>query len=95
MDEKELKTTIDYVPAGKKKAKQYDAIVVEAFKDKHITVEVADVSSFPIKLTWDKSLYSAVSFGNCDFTAVKEVTNVTTGQRTVARRSRSGRPRKQ
>ena len=57
-----------------------------------------------IKLTWDKSLYSAVSFGNSitceytiirDFTAVKEVTNVTTGQRTVARRSRSGRPRKQ
>ena len=104
MEESELKTTIDYVPAGKKKAKQYDAIVVEAFKDKHITVEVADVSSFPIKLMWDKSLYSAVSFGNkitCeytiirDFTAVKEVTSGTAGVKTVARRSRSGRPRKQ
>ena len=103
MEESELKTTIDYVPAGKKKAKQYDALVVEAFKDKHITVEVADVSSFPIKLIWDKSLYSAVSFDNkisCDYTIIRDFTatkrevrgNTTQRKSEVVSRRTSGRP---
>ena len=101
MDEN-LKTTIDYIPVGKKKAKQYDATVVEAVKGKHIMLEVADVSSFPIKLIWDKTLYSAITFGNkitCeytivrDFTATKVVTNrAGTRKSDVARRSKSGRP---
>jgi len=103
MEESELKTTIDYVPAGKKKAKQYDALVVEAFKDKHITVEVADVSSFPIKLIWDKSLYSAITFGNkitCEYTIIRDFTatkrevrgNTTQMKSEVVSRRTSGRP---
>ena len=103
MEESELKTTIDYVPAGKKKAKQYDAVVVEAIKGQSITVEVADVSSFPIKLIWDKTLYSAVSFDNkisCDYTIIRDFTatkrevrgNTTQRKAEVVSRRTSGRP---
>ena len=103
MDDSKLKTTIDYVPAGKKKAKQYDAVVVEAVKDQYITVEVAEVSSFPIKLTWDKKLYSAVSFENkisCDYTIIRDFTatkrevrgNTTQRKAEVVSRRTSGRP---
>jgi hypothetical protein len=103
MEESDLKTTIDYVPAGKKKPKQYDAVVVEAIKNKYITVEVAEVSSFPMKLTWDKSLYSAVSFGNkitCEYTIIRDFTatkrevrgNTTQRKSEVVSRRTSGRP---
>ena len=103
MDDSKLKTTIDYVPAGKKKAKQYDAVVMEAVKGQYITVEVADVSSFPIKLIWDKTLYSAVSFDNkisCDYTIIRDFTatkrevrdNTATMKSEVVSRRTSGRP---
>ena len=99
-----LKTTIQFIPSGKKKAKEYDAVVVEGVKGKHIVVEVADVATTPIKLLWDKSLYKADMFGNkisCeytiegrDFTANKIPSSggVSKTKSTVVSRSRSGRP---
>jgi len=101
-----LKTTIEYIPSGKKKAKQYDAVVVEAVKGKHIVLEVADVTTTPIKLLWDKSLYKADLFGNkisCDYTIVgRDFTankipsggGVSKNKSTVVSRSKSGRPSK-
>jgi len=103
MDESKLKTTINYLQKGKKKSKQYDATVIEAFKEKYITVEVESVSDFPLKLKWDSFVYTATFFGNeisCqykvekDFTA-KKITAESGQPSVIVKRKVSGRPESQ
>jgi len=96
-----LKTTVS-VKSGRKKLYDNEAIVVEAFKEKHIKVDLADEDDHHFKLNWDGEQYEGNFFGTTltcqydvtrDFKADISAPNKTESGPTVyAKRSNGGRP---
>ncbi len=100
-DGESLKTTVS-VKSGRKKLYDNEAIVVEAFKEKHIKVDLVDEDDHHFKLNWDGGKYVGNFFGtilSCeyevsrDFKADISATNRNESGATVyAKRSNGGRP---
>ena len=61
-DGESLKTTVS-VKSGRKKLYDNEAIVVEAFKEKHIKVDLVDEDDHYFKLNWDGGQYEGNFFG--------------------------------
>ena len=100
-DGESLKTTVN-VKSGRKKLYDNQALVVEAFREKHIKVELVDEDDHYIKLNWNGEKYEGNFFGTTltcqydvtrDFKADISVSNRNESGPTVyAKRSNGGRP---
>ena len=100
-DGESLKTTVS-VKSGRKKLYDNEAIVVEAFKEKHIKVDLVDEDDHYFKLNWDGEKYEGNFFGTTlttqydvtrDFKADISASNKNESGPTVyAKRSNGGRP---
>ena len=69
-----LKTTV-IVKSGRKKLYDNEAIVVEAFKQKHIKVDLVDEDDHHFKLNWDGKKYEGNFFGttlSCDYEVTRD-----------------------
>ena len=96
-----LETTVS-VKSGRKKLYDNKAIVVEAFKEKHIKVDLVDEDDHYFKLNWDGGQYEGNFFGTTltcqydvtrDFKADISAPNRNESGPTVyAKRSNGGRP---
>ena len=96
-----LETTVS-VKSGRKKLYDNKAIVVEAFKEKHIKVDLVDEDDHYFKLNWDGGQYEGNFFGTTltcqydvtrDFKADISASNRNESGPTVyAKRSNGGRP---
>jgi hypothetical protein len=99
MDESKLKTIVKYKAKGNKTFKNYDAIVVEAIKGRHITVEIEGMIG-QFSLAWDSFMYVADFFGNtvtCDFKVTRDFTAKKVSENSnqptvVVKRKQSGKP---
>ena len=99
MNESKLKTIVKYRAKGNKNFKNYDAIVVEAIKGQHITVEIEGMEG-QIGLAWDSFMYVSDFFGNtvtCDFKVTrnftaKKVSENSNQPTVVVKRKQSGKP---
>ena len=68
-DGESLKTTVS-VKSGRKKLYDNEAMVVEAFKEKHIKVDLVDEDDHHFKLNWDGGKYVGNFFGtilSCEY----------------------------
>ena len=100
-DGESLKTTVS-VKSGRKKLYDNEAMVVEAFREKHIKVDLVDEDDHHFKLNWDGEKYEGNFFGTTltsqydvtrDFKADISATNRNESGPTVyAKRSNGGRP---
>ena len=100
-DGESLKTTVS-VKSGRKKLYDNEAMVVEAFKEKHIKVDLVDEDDHHFKLNWDGGKYVGNFFGTTltceyevsrDFKAEISTPNKNESSATVyAKRSNGGRP---
>ena len=100
-DGESLKTTVS-VKSGRKKLYDNEAIVVEAFKENYIKVDLVDEDDHYFKLNWDGEKYEGNFFGTTltcqydvtrDFKADISATNRNESGPTVyAKRSNGGRP---
>jgi hypothetical protein len=100
-DGESLKTTVS-VKSGRKKLYDNEAIVVEAFKEKHIKVDLVDEDDHHFKLNWNGEKYEGNFFGTTltsqyvvarDFKADISASNRNESGLTVyAKRSSGGRP---
>ena len=100
-DGESLKTTVS-VKSGRKKLYDNEAIVVEAFKEKYIKVDLVDEDDHHFKLNWDGEKYEGNFFGTTltsqydvarDFKAEISAPNRNESGTTVyAKRSKGGRP---
>ena len=99
-DGESLKTTVS-VKSGRKKLYDNDAIVVEAFKEKHIKVDLVDEDDHYFKLNWDGEKYEGNFFGTTlacqydvtrDFKADISAPQNESGPTVYAKRSNGGRP---
>ena len=73
-DGESLKTTVS-VKSGRKKLYDNEAIVVEAFKAKHIKVDLVDEDDHYFKLNWDGKQYEGNFFGTtltCQFNVTRD-----------------------
>ena len=96
-----LKTTVN-VKSGRKKLYENEAHVVEAFREKHIKVDLVDEDDHFFKLNWDGEKYEGNFFGTTltcqydvtrDFKADISAPNKNESGPTVyAKRSNGGRP---
>ena len=96
-----LETTVS-VKSGRKKLYDNKAIVVEAFKEKYIKVDLVDEDDHYFKLNWDGGQYEGNFFGTTltcqydvtrDFKADISASNRNESGPTVyAKRSNGGRP---
>ena len=64
-DGESLKTTVN-VKSGRKKLYENIAHVVEAFREKHIKVDLVDEDDHHFKLNWDGEKYEGNFFGTRD-----------------------------
>ena len=100
-DGKSLKTTVN-VKSGRKKLYENVAHVVEAFREKHIKVDLVDEDDHYFKLNWNGENYEGNFFGTTltcqydvtrDFKADISAPNRNESGLTVyAKRSNGGRP---
>ena len=100
-DGESLKTTVN-VKSGRKKLYENVAHVVEAFREKHIKVDLVDEDDHYFKLNWDGEKYEGNFFGTTlttqydvtrDFKADISASNRNESGPTVyAKRSNGGRP---
>ena len=101
-DGESLKTTVN-VKSGRKKLYENIAHVVEAFREKHIKVDLVDEDDHYFKLNWDGEKYEGNFFGTTltcqydvvrDFKAEIETTpeNVRVAEPVYATKSNGGRP---
>ena len=61
-DGESLKTTVS-VKSGRKKLYDNQAVVVEAFREKHIKVDLVDEEDHYFKLNWNGNQYEGNFFG--------------------------------
>ena len=61
-DGESLKTTVN-VKSGRKKLYDNQALVVEAFREKHIKVDLVDEDEHHFKLNWNGDKYEGNFFG--------------------------------
>ena len=100
-DGESLKTTVD-VKSGRKKLYENVAHVVEAFREKHIKVDLVDEDDHYFKLNWNGENYEGNFFGTTltcqydvtrDFKAYISASQQNESGPTVyAKRSNGGRP---
>ena len=101
-DGESLKTTVS-VKSGRKKLYDNEAMVVEAFKEKYIKVDLVDEDDHHFKLNWDGEKYEGNFFGTTltsqydvtrDFKAEIETASESFGVAEVmyATKSSGGRP---
>ena len=99
-DGESLKTTVD-VKSGRKKLYENVAHVVEAFREKHIKVDLVDEEDHYFKLNWDGTQYEGNFFGTTltcqydvtrDFKADISAQQNESGPTVYAKRSNGGRP---
>ena len=100
-DGESLKTTVN-VKSGRKKLYENVAHVVEAFREKHIKVDLVDEEDHYFKLNWDGEKYEGNFFGTTlttqydvtrDFKADISAPNRNElGPTVYAKRSNGGRP---
>ena len=73
-DGKSLKTTVN-VKSGRKKLYENVAHVVEAFREKHIKVDLVDEDDHFFKLNWNGNQYEGNFFGTtltCQYDVVRD-----------------------
>ena len=99
-DGESLKTTVS-VKSGRKKLYDNEALVVEAFREKHIKVDLVDEDDHHFKLNWDGEKYEGNFFGTTltcqydvtrDFKADISAPQNESGPTVYAKRSNGGRP---
>ena len=101
-DGKSLKTTVN-VKSGRKKLYENVAHVVEAFREKHIKVDLVDEDDHYFKLNWDGKHYEGNFFGTtltCHYDVVRDFKadintapeNVRVAEVIYATKSNGGRP---
>ena len=96
-----LKTTVS-VKSGRKKLYDNEAIVVEAFKENYIKVDLVDEDDHYFKLNWDGEKYEGNFFGTtltCQYDVIRDFkTDISTeirqgtGEVNYAKKSNGGRP---
>ena len=73
-DGESLKTTVN-VKSGRKKLYENGAYVVEAFREKHIKVDLVDEDDHFFKLNWNGNQYEGNFFGTtltCQYDVVRD-----------------------
>ena len=99
-DGESLKTTVN-VKSGRKKLYENVAHVVEAFREKHIKVDLVDEDDHYFKLNWNGEKYEGNFFGTTltcqydvtrDFKADISAPQNESGPTVYAKRSNGGRP---
>ena len=101
-DGESLKTTVN-VKSGRKKLYENVAHVVEAFREKHIKVDLVDEDDHYFKLNWDGEKYEGNFFGTtltCQYDVARDFkAEIDTGPENVrvaeviyATKSNGGRP---
>jgi len=73
-DGESLKTTVS-VKSGRKKLYDNQALVVEAFREKHIKVDLVDEDDHYFKLNWNGEKYEGNFFGTtltCQYDVVRD-----------------------
>ena len=101
-DGKSLKTTVN-VKSGRKKLYENIAHVVEAFREKHIKVDLVDEDDHFFKLNWNGNQYEGNFFGTtltCQYDVVRDFKaeiesapeNVRVAEAVYATKSNGGRP---
>ena len=95
-----LKTTVS-VKSGRKKLYDNEAMVVEAFKEKYVKVDLVDEEDHYFKLNWNGEKYEGNFFGTTlvcqydvtrDFKADISAPQNESGPTVYAKRSNGGRP---
>jgi len=95
-----LKTTVS-VKSGRKKLYDNEAMVVEAFKENYIKVDLVDEEDHYFKLSWNGEKYEGNFFGTTlvcqydvtrDFKADISAPQNESGPTVYAKRSNGGRP---
>ena len=100
-DGESLKTTVS-VKSGRKKLYDNEAMVVEAFKENYIKVDLVDEEDHYFKLNWDGEKYVGNFFGTtltCEYEVVRDFkadisapNRNESGSTVYAKRSNGGRP---
>ena len=100
-DGESLKTTVN-VKSGRKKLYDNEALVVEAFREKHIKVDLVDEDDHYFKLNWNGEKYEGNFFGTtltCQYDVTRDFkADISASQRNelgptvYANRSKGGRP---
>ena len=101
-DGESLKTTVN-VKSGRKKLYENIAHVVEAFREKHIKVDLVDEDDHFFKLNWNGNQYEGNFFGTtltCQYDVVRDFKaeiesapeNVRVAEAVYATKSNGGRP---
>ena len=101
-DGESLKTTVN-VKSGRKKLYENVAHVVEAFREKHIKVDLVDEDDHFFKLNWNGNQYEGNFFGTtltCQYDVVRDFKaeietapeNVRVAEAVYATKSNGGRP---
>ena len=100
-DGESLKTTVN-VKSGRKKLYENVAHVVEAFREKHIKVDLVDEDDHYFKLNWNGENYEGNFFGTtltCQYDVTRDFkadisasTRNESGPTVYAKRSNGGRP---
>ena len=99
-DGESLKTTVS-VKSGRKKLYDNQALVVEAFREKYIKVDLVDEDDHYFKLNWNGEQYEGNFFGTtltCHYDVVRDFkTDISTEIRRAteviyAKKSNGGRP---
>ena len=101
-DGESLKTTVN-VKSGRKKLYENGAHVVEAFREKHIKVDLVDEDDHFFKLNWNGEKYEGNFFGTtltCQYDVVRDFKaeietgpeNIRVAEAVYATKSNGGRP---
>ena len=100
-DGESLKTIVS-VKSGRKKLYDNEALVVEAFKEKHIKVDLVDEDDHYFKLNWNGENYEGNFFGTtltCQYDVTRDFKadisapqQNESGPTVYAKRSNGGRP---
>ena len=100
-DVKTIETTVS-VKSGRKKLYDNRALVVEAFREKYIKVDIADEDDHHFKLNWDGEKYEGNFFGTtltCQYDVTRNFkadisapTSNVVGPAVQVKRSSGGRP---
>ena len=100
-DGESLKTTVN-VKSGRKKLYDNEALVVEAFREKHIKVDLVDEDDHYFKLNWNGENYEGNFFGTtltCQYDVTRDFkADISASQQNelgpivYAKRSNGGRP---
>ena len=101
-DGESLKTTVN-VKSGRKKLYENVAHVVEAFREKHIKVDLVDEDEHFFKLNWNGNQYEGNFFGTtltCQYDVVRDFKaeietgpeNIRVAEAVYATKSNGGRP---